>query len=291
LIYSIIFFHITIKLRKLNLIYVNILVNFFLFTFLVKFNFISSVHNFVTLNASFQFFFEMFIFFSVVWSSLMIFKFFKKKNYPINYNVNILSYLLLALGLWSYLYIIIDFFFIFNDRGPSLEIFIKDHRAAVLIILVFFLIFYEGFVFINIFYLTFIEYVFNLLLRFKVIKFDFLHLSFFSFFVLTNLTYFFPDFINLNKNLLKCFYISNSNFFDNCCTLYTTKNPYNGGVVFTNNSVFYKNIIILEQVFLEFFSSNSRLLLNLNLLLLLKISIFIQACMFRNCIFKTFFYY
>lgn len=273
------------------MIYVNILVNFLLFTFLVKFNFISSVHNFVTLNTSFQFFFEMFIFFSAVGSLLVIFKFFKKKNYPINQNVNILSYLLLMLGLWSYFYIIIDFFLIFNDRGPSLEIFFKDHRVAIIIILFFFLIFYEGFIYINIFYLTFVEYLFNLLLRFKVIRFDLLHLSFFSFFILTNLTYFFPDIINLNKNALKYFYISNSNFFNNCCTIYTTKNPYNDGVVFNSNGVFYKNIAIIEQLFLEFFSSNNKLLLNLNLLLLLKISVFIQACMFRNYSFKTFFFY
>ena len=291
LIYFIIFFHITIKLRTHSLIYVNILINFLLFTLLVKFNFISSIHNFTTLNTSFQFFFEIFIFFSGAGLCLVIFKFFKNKNYLFKQSVNILSYLLLLLGVWSYFYLIIDFLFIFNDRSSSLEIFFKNHKTAIIIISIFFIIFYEGFVWINTFYLTFIEYFLNFLIRSKLVKPDFLHFSFFSFFLLTNLTYFFPDPISFNTNLLEYFYMSNSNFFNHYCLTYTTKNLYSEDALFNNSNIFFKNIIFFEQVLLELFSSNNKFFLNLNLFLLLKISIFIQSCIYYNYTNKNFFLY
>lgn len=89
----------TIKLRLFNLIYINILINFIIFTLLVKFNFISSIHNFVTINTSFQFFFELTSFFVVIGLYLMFFKFFKKKNYINNHIINLLSYLFLFTSL------------------------------------------------------------------------------------------------------------------------------------------------------------------------------------------------
>lgn len=155
----------------------------------------------------------------------------------------------------------------------------------------FFLILYKGFIYLSGFYLTFIEGMFSFLIRCKIIKFDFLHFTFFTFFMLTNLIFFFFDPSSFEKNLLKYFSIFNSNFFNYCYLLCSTQNPYSETIIFNNNSIFFKNIIIYEYVFLEFFSSSNKFLINLNLSLLLKITIFVQICLYYSYSNKKIFLY
>ena len=75
------YFHIPLKLKFYNLLFLNFFINFFIFTTIVKFNFINSVHNFTSFNLYFQFFFEFFCLFSFLVLFIFLLKFFKKKKF------------------------------------------------------------------------------------------------------------------------------------------------------------------------------------------------------------------
>ena len=132
------YFHIPLKLKFYNLLFLNFFINFFIFTTIVKFNFINSVHNFTSFNLYFQFFFEFFCLFSFLVLFIFLLKFFKKKNFFLKKKNNILSYTLLLVNVLVYVYIFIDFFFMFFGTYISMDLVFKNYNLSVFVISIFF---------------------------------------------------------------------------------------------------------------------------------------------------------
>lgn len=258
-------------MKLFNFFFFNFFINFTLFTVIVKFNFINSVHNFTSFNFSFQFFFEFSYLFCVLFLYIFLVKLFKKKNFFLKKRLNILSNTLFLINILVYTYIFIDFFFIFFNAYAPIDLVFKNYKLVVFIISNFFLINFNNKFFINFLLLTFWELSLNYFIKYKTLSLDSTHTIFLLFIIFNNYIFFFFDLIFISTNNNNQFFIVNSNTLNNCLLKCFIQSTYSYNLIFNNSLIFFKSIFFNNLLFTEILISSEKLLLNLNFIHLIKL--------------------
>ena len=257
--------HCTKKFFLNNLFFIDIFFKIFLFFSLVKLNFLNSIHNFVSIDFFFQNFYEIIILYFLLYSIIVktkLFKinfFFKKKNYCL------ISLTFVFLSFNNYIYIYNDFLTLFYKESNFI-FFKKGLFLLNLFFLFYFLNFFNNYKFLNIFFLTFWEYIFfsflNIFLKKKNLYKE--HLIIFIFFFLLNSSLFlykdffdnFDIFINNNfflKDFLFIFdkiYVkinSLENFFFNFEEINNKNIFFNKNYNFININFFWEKFININH--------------------------------------------
>ena len=250
---------------------VDLFFKIIVFMLIVRFNFLNSIHNFISNNFFFQFFFELsFIYMLFVYISLKL----KKINYNLfitSNSVNFLYLLFFLLILNLFFYVLLEFINLIYTYLNLVSMFKKNKILYFYIIFAYILFLYKS-NYINITFQNFYEYVYiNIFFVFNFKKkntyithflvFLYLYIILFNLYFIDKNSYIpYSNISNINCNSV---FFNNNNF-------YLSENVFSKNF---NNSIFFKLSFIVKNKFIELFSFNNFIfiIINLNLVFIIVI--------------------
>lgn len=274
------------NIRYKNFIFyyeLNLFIKIFIFMLIVRFNFLDSVHNFISNNFFFQFFYEfIFVFFSIY---LIFFfnKLFFIQSIKFNKNTNYLSSLFMLITINLLFYLASEFLFLVQPNLNLINFFLKNKLLYYTIIFIYIYMYTEQNIikFFNIFFFNYFEYFYLNIFFFKSHKNYNIYLIHLVLFILIyihlfyNYIFDFSDYIfyknifnfNLNLHFLNYF-----NFFLN----------FDFFLEFYNDFLSNKIIYSYNNQLSEFFSFNYFLLFFLNInIVFINYILFIMLYIFK----------
>ena len=265
------FSHLPKKYIKYNYIYANIFSNFIIFTIIIKFNFLNSIHNFLLIDSSFQNFYEIFIYYLLFIIVINNFKVFTKKTFFNLNQVNILFFFFFFINLLSYTYIFSEFFFIFSKKSNLFNLFLKN---TILIKMLFslFILFIINHHPLNFIYASYLDNFYVLLLfKSKSILAGFVHFIFIALMLCLGYVYLYLHAFLYTKNILLTESFSISDHSSNYKNKFFVNIKIKEKHLFRGRNIFLKDIFCTGPCFWENPNNTKTFFLNLNLNSIFKI--------------------
>ena len=265
------FSHLPKKYIKYNYIYANIFSNFIIFTIIIKFNFLNSIHNFLLIDSSFQNFYEIFIYYLLFIIVINNFKVFTKKTFFNLNQVNILFFFFFFINLLSYTYIFSEFFFIFSKKSNLFNLFLKN---TILIKMLFslFILFVINHHPLNFIYASYLDNFYVLLLfKSKSILAGFVHFIFIALMLCLGYVYLYLHAFLYTKNILLTESFSISDHSSNYKNKFFVNIKIKEKHLFRGRNIFLKDIFCTGPCFWENPNNTKTFFLNLNLNSIFKI--------------------
>lgn len=267
----------------LNWFEYDFFIKILIFMVIVRFNFLNSIHNFISNNFFFQFFYELIIIYCIFSLILINYKLFNLKIFKTTNNLNFISifFFIIIFNLLIYLYL--EFICLMYKELSLTGLFKKNKILYYFILYFYIMLLFKSSKF-NMFFLTFFEHVYcNLYFynNYKSLKLYLFHVIIFISIFSIFFNFYFIDQNNfiLHKNIT--IFNLNDIFFNNG-VYYISDTIINNNF---NNSIFFKFNFFTKNVFLELFSFNKFMLfiININILFYLMLILFI---LFFKLIFK-----
>lgn len=257
----------------------DLFIKIIIFMIIVRFNFLNSIHNFISNNFFFQFFYELLFFYLLVSLLLSKYKFFFLNlfNFKKNLNYMFILFFLLIFNLFVYLYL--EFMHLLYKDISLTGIFKKNKILYYLIMYIYIIFLFKNFN-INIFFISFFELIYNSIFfynNYKNIKLYLLHIIIFTFVYVIFFNFYFIDQNNfiIYKNIIN---FNVNDIFINSGVFYVTEPIINNNF---NNSIFYKFNFFYNNIFFELFSFNNFILFVVNINILFYLSVFFIVNFFK----------
>lgn len=284
------FFFITILLLH-NVNYKNfflwleldLLFKIIIYMIIVRFNFLNSIHNFISNNFFFQFFFELIFFYIIVFFYILKLKYFNSNLFVLKQTFNYIYFLFFLLVFNIFIYVILEFLNLIYTNLNIINIF-KKNKIFYYMVVYLYIFYFFRFNYNNLLFLPFYEYLYlNIFFNknYKNYKIFILHLIIFIYIYIILFNFYFidkNDFIAYNQ--INNFLCNNIFFSYNNVFLSDT----NFSQTF-NNSIFFKTSFCCSNIFVEFFSFNNFILLITNIN-----TIFIIVLLFFFNLYNLYFY-
>jgi len=259
------FIHLPKKYLKYNYFYANIFTNFIIFTLIIKFNFLDSIHNFLSIDSSFQSFYEIIVFYLLFAFIINNFKIFTKKAFYNLNQVNILFYFFFFINLLAYTYIFSEFFLIFYKKSTLFSLLFKNIMVVKILFSLFILLIINYFP-LNFLYISYLEHLHALLFfKAKDMSAGFVH---FIFIVLA----FYINYIHMHiytflntKNIFLLESFSSSDFFFNYRNKFFVNMNIKEKYIFKGKGIFLKDIFCIDPCSWENPNNAKTIFLSLNL--------------------------
>lgn len=243
---------------------------------IVRFNFLNSIHNFISNNFFFQFFHQLLLLYIVASLALVKYKFFNIKIYNLKSNLNYMFVLFFILSFNLLVYLYFEFLCLIYKDVLLTGLFKKNKILYYFILYTYIMLFIKN-IRMNVFFIDFFESIyFNILFykHYKNLRLYSLHLTIFFLIYCIFLNFYFigqnnfilcKNIINFNVNST---FVGGNNYF---IVEHITNRSF-------NNSIFYKFNYFYGNVFLEVFSFNSFVLfiININTLFFLFVVSFLN---------------
>ena len=142
----------------------DFLLKLLLYILIVKFNFLDSIHNFVSQGIFEQNFYELVISYLFLLYILIFNKFLTKQNINYSLKLNVISTLVVLYMYYLYLYVYLEFFFIFNKESSLNGLIYKNKYFLYLSIIILFIYNEKLTLKFNLFFLSFWEFIYLQLL-------------------------------------------------------------------------------------------------------------------------------
>lgn len=279
----------------LNFCYLDFIYKFILYFFIVRFNFLTSIHNFISNNFFFQYIFIFLLFFCLNFFIILKIKHCNTLLFKESRLFNTINMIFYSFLISFIIYIYLEFFSLFFYSFNIVDVF-KKNKYMFIYILYFFLFsnfLFSNYIVINVFFLNIFEFYYLIFLykdhnkKSKKPVYFFHILFYFSIFILLfNFYYidvlFKKPFNLITINLNEVVFL---NYFKLFLTNFTTNSINYKDFIFSKLLFFYKNILI------EIFSFNNFISFIININVFFYIGLFANAHLYYYFWMKSYIYF